>query len=57
MICPPSYTDVNECDEFNGQCSHECVNDVPGHHCECPEDMELDVDQKTCIGKILWSVE
>lgn len=43
-----SCEDIDECQDFNGQCSHTCVNDQPLYHCECPTDMELDVTGKKC---------
>ena len=46
--------DKNECLENNGGCSDKCVNEDPGYHCECPKGQELDVDEKTCISKLLY---
>lgn len=47
------YLDVDECLQKNGGCSHICVNDIGTYHCECPEDMLLSEDRKTCKGKNL----
>lgn len=31
------------------KCSHDCVDEVDGYKCKCPEGMDLDADLKTCI--------
>jgi len=31
-----SHSDVNECGNNNGGCTHKCVNTAGGHQCECP---------------------
>lgn len=51
------FIDENECDKYSGGCSHTCVNDAPGYHCECPEPLELNVDGKKCIGELLYSIQ
>lgn len=40
--------DIDECLEMNGGCSHFCVNEFGSHRCECPVDMILSEDGKTC---------
>ncbi|CRK94788.1 CLUMA_CG008282, isoform A [Clunio marinus] len=40
---------VNLCYRNNGECSHSCRSHHDQIICECPEDMELDDDKKTCI--------
>jgi len=36
FIIQMSHTDVNECGNNNGGCTHKCVNTAGGHQCECP---------------------
>ncbi|XP_067683540.1 oncoprotein-induced transcript 3 protein-like isoform X2 [Haliotis asinina] len=56
-MCASGYTgshcesDIDECALQNGGCSHQCVNDVGGYHCECP-DVELDLspDHHSCVA-------
>ena len=40
--------DINECEENNGGCSHECFNKVGSFVCKCPEGYELGKDYSTC---------
>ena len=41
-------TDVNECLNDNGMCSHTCVNTPGSYHCECPADYTLQPDNHNC---------
>lgn len=41
--------ETNLCGENNGGCSHSCRTHNEVIICECPEDMDLDADQKTCV--------
>ncbi|XP_024150987.1 sushi, von Willebrand factor type A, EGF and pentraxin domain-containing protein 1 isoform X2 [Oryzias melastigma] len=49
-ICPRGYTlqrdgqhctDINECNQKNGGCSHHCVNRGGGYKCSCPASHRL----------------
>ena len=33
----------------NGNCSHTCVNDFPGYHCECDSGDVLHPNGLTCV--------
>ena len=44
------FTDVNECLEENGMCSHTCFNLNGSHYCECPRGYHLEEDGRTCAG-------
>jgi uncharacterized protein YegL len=53
--CFPGYalvngtcTDIDECAIDNGGCSHNCKNEAGSYSCFCPQDLALDLDQKTC---------
>ena len=41
-------TDINECLDNNGMCSHTCVNTPGSYHCECPTDYILQPDNHNC---------
>lgn len=47
--------DFNECLHSNGGCSHYCHNTFSSYYCSCNSDQELDVDNHTCIGIILYT--
>lgn len=42
--------DQNECQVENGGCSHECVDQAMGFHCQCPDNMRL-VGDTQCEGE------
>ena len=42
-------TDHNECGDNNGGCSHECVNMLGTHQCECPTGYALLPNKLDCI--------
>ena len=44
-------TDINECEEDNGDCEFKCINTVGSYHCDCPEGMAQGEDKYTCKGK------
>nr|XP_039270654.1 uncharacterized protein LOC120345319 isoform X2 [Styela clava] len=41
-------TEINECEFGNGGCEDVCVNTEGSYRCECPPNMELRPDGKTC---------
>jgi len=41
-------TDVNECLNNNGGCSHKCVNMAGTYHCECPVGYTLHSNGQDC---------
>lgn len=42
-------TDIDECEEDNFGCSHECINTPGSAHCFCSVGYELKSDHKTCV--------
>ena len=46
------FLDYDECCEDNGGCEQSCVNFVGGYKCACDPGFELNVDKKTCVGKL-----
>ena len=42
-------TDINECLNNNGLCSHNCTNIVGSYYCECPDGYLLQPNQHDCI--------
>lgn len=47
-----SFSDVDECLFDNGNCSDNCVNDIPFYHCECNHGDELDSTGLNCIHNV-----
>ena len=49
----PSHfvSDLNECANKNGGCTHTCANTLGGYYCTCAQGFQLAQDQKTCIRK------
>ncbi|XP_054459186.1 low-density lipoprotein receptor-related protein 8-like [Anoplopoma fimbria] len=48
------YKNQNECQVNNGGCSHRCVDQLLGFHCDCPDNMRLVGDSQceevdTCL--------
>ena len=43
--------DINECDQNNGNCNQNCVNEVGSYHCECKSGYQLDQAGYSCNGK------
>ena len=44
------YLDVNECEESNGGCQHQCKNTNGSYYCQCNKGFFLDSNGKTCSG-------
>ena len=51
LICITCYTDVDECLDNNGNCSHDCVNTNGSYHCECPVGYILQSNKRNCEGE------
>ena len=48
------FSDVNECANQNGGCSHKCTNKKGSYVCSCPDpELNLAPDRHTCVGKKL----
>ena len=43
-------SDINECEDNNGSCSHICVNTEGSFECFCRDGYVLDSDGKNCSG-------
>lgn len=43
---------MDECLFDNGNCSDNCVNDIPFYHCECNHGDELDFTGLNCIHNV-----
>ena len=44
-------TDIDECDDGNGDCDQTCVNEDSTYHCECLPGYLLDEDKMGCSGE------
>ena len=44
-------TDIDECLENNGNCSHDCVNTEGSYYCHCPVGYSLQTNKHDCEGK------
>lgn len=47
------FVDVNECQARNHSCIQVCINLAGSYACDCDEGYILNVDKRTCDGKIL----
>ena len=48
-----STTDINECEEFNGNCEHNCTNTNGSYDCSCDEGYVLNEDGYNCTKSSL----
>ena len=48
--------DVNECEDNNGGCSHNCVNTMGSYHCTCKLGYSLSHDNTSCTGNYIAGV-
>ena len=46
-------TDIDECDDENGDCDQTCVNEEGTYHCECLSGYILDEDKMRCSGELM----
>ena len=44
-------TDINECLNNDGGCSHNCTNTVGSYLCKCPDGYVLQSNNRDCEGK------
>ena len=44
------FSDIDECLDNNGDCSHNCVNTLGSHNCTCNMGFVLSSDQHNCSG-------
>ena len=47
------FADIDQCLTNNGGCEQLCVNEIPGHVCECDPGFALSTDGFSCTGKML----
>ncbi|WAR15334.1 MEGF6-like protein [Mya arenaria] len=53
--CPAGFQgarceyDVNECNDNNGGCDHECCNTIGSYVCKCPPGYQLGSDGRACL--------
>ena len=48
-ICFSLVTDVNECLDNNGGCSHTCANMAGTYRCQCPPGYTLHSNRRDCV--------
>ena len=46
-------TDIDECQNNNGGCSHKCTNKPGSYSCSCKPGYELKADKHGCKGKYM----
>ncbi len=56
QCCTICFPDENECLVDNGGCEQICENTAGYFKCGCFEGYKLNVDHKTCDGKIYYSL-
>ena len=42
--------DINECDDRNGDCQHNCVDTDGSYYCTCRDGFTLEADAYECGG-------
>ena len=50
ILCYDILIDINECDESNGGCSHNCTNTEGSFECYCRDGYILNGDGRNCSG-------
>ena len=45
-------TDIQECSDNNGNCTHNCTNTEGSYYCTCEDGYELENDGHTCKGNL-----
>ena len=46
-----SFSEIDECLENNGGCSHSCINTPGAYRCSCPDpELSLGPDNRSCEG-------
>ena len=45
--------DINECEDHNGDCGHNCIDTTGSYYCTCDDGYKLDDDDLTCHGKTI----
>lgn len=43
-----TFADINECLNKNGDCEHECINEIGSYRCVCKPGFTLRTDNRTC---------
>ena len=46
-------TDLIECVDMNGNCTHNCINTEGSYYCTCDNGYELSDDKHTCEGNVM----
>ncbi|CAG9765383.1 unnamed protein product [Ceutorhynchus assimilis] len=44
----PVCVDINECEDRNGDCEHDCINEMGSYKCKCKPGYILRSDNRTC---------
>ena len=44
-----SILDINECEDANGGCEHNCTNLEGGYECTCLGELIVDIDGRSCV--------
>ena len=49
-------SDVNECNDNNGDCEHTCINSEGSYSCSCNSGYSLDSNERYCSGKYMFEL-